>query len=323
MQSTIQTSGQAIMQGAGPTIETARRKEAARKVLEILDPHPTIPYFFTEKQVHDACSFSKSPMKPQLVQRTIQHDTKFRHVSPGIICPIEPSRMMLVHSQRYVSGLMGGEIADGFGNKSKKDFQAIRTTVGNFVTAAEYALTEGIVWSLTSGFHHARYDGGGGFCTINALMLSAFELQKYHNARTLIVDGDAHFGDGCVNILEWLPAMKDYCGYFQNYNKKIYRALLEAAVAKWQPGIIMFQAGADDWIGDLIGGGNKTMVELYQRDLTTFDVAKRHGIPVVCNLAGGYAENYNNTLRIHRNTGEAMKEVYLGIPGAPDFREEW
>jgi hypothetical protein len=52
-------------------------------------------------------------------------------------------------------------------------------------------------------------------------------------------------------------------------------------------------------------------------------VAKRHGIPVVCNLAGGYAENYNNTLRIHRNTGEAMKEVYLDIPGKPDFKEEF
>jgi acetoin utilization deacetylase AcuC-like enzyme len=322
MQSTIQT----------PDGDLTRRKEAARDVLEILDPHPTIPYFFTEKQVHDACSFSKSPMKPELVQRTIQNDPKFRHVSPGIINPIEPSRMKLVHTERYIDGLMKGEIADGFGNKSKKDFQAIRTTVGNFVVAAEYALTDGIVWSLTSGFHHARHNEGGGFCTINALMLSAFELQKYHGVRTLIVDGDAHYGNGCVDILERIPGMKDYCGYFQNYNKKFYRAFLEDAVAQHNPGIIMFQAGADDWVGDPLGG-NKTMEELYQRDLITFDVAKRHGIPVVCNLAGGYAENYNNTLRIHRNTGEAMKEVYLGYGIAeitdhgfhvgPDFREEW
>lgn len=315
---------------------TIHTPEPARQIQEeAAAPTHTIPYFFTEKQVHDACSFSKSPMKPQLVQRTIQHDTKFRHVSPGIINPIEPSRMKLVHSERYVDGLMAAEIADGFGNKSKKDFQAIRTTVGNFVTAAEYALTEhhpGVVWSLTSGFHHARHGGGGGFCTINALMLSAFELQKYHGTRTLIVDGDAHFGNGCVDILERIPGMKDYCDYFQNYNKKVYRALLEDAIANCRPGIIMFQAGADDWIGDPLGG-NKTMEELYQRDLTTFDVAKRHGIPVVCNLAGGYAENYNNTLRIHRNTGEAMKEVYVGYGIAeitdhgfhvgPDFREEW
>jgi len=54
------------------------------------------------------------------------------------------------------------------------------------------------------------------------------------------------------------------------------------------------------------------MAELYQRDMTTFHLAKLHGIPVVCNLAGGYAENFQDTLRIHLNTGEAMKEVYLG-----------
>lgn len=294
-------------------------------------PPKQIPYFFTEKQVHDACSFSKSPMKPQLVQRTIQGDSTFHHVSSGIIGPIEPSRMKLVHTERYVDGLMAGEIADGFGNKSKKDFQAIRTTVGNFVTAAEYALGRDVVWSLTSGFHHARHNGGGGFCTINALMLSAFELQKFHDARTLIVDEDFHFFDGCVDILEEIPGMKDYVSMLSSrhthhthdeVNLNARRAELEEAIAKHNPGIIMYQAGADMWIGDPLGG-TLTMEQLYQRDLDTFEVAKRHGIPVVCNLAGGYAENYNNTLRIHRNTGEAMKEVYLGVQGTPSFKEEW
>jgi acetoin utilization deacetylase AcuC-like enzyme len=152
-------------------------------------------------------------------------------------------------------------------------------------------------------------------------MLSAFELQKYHGARTLIVDGDAHFGNGCVDILETIPDMRDYVGYFQYFNMNTYRQKLEEAIAKHNPGIIMFQAGADDWIGDPLGG-RLSMAQLYQRDLTTFDVAKLHGIPVVCNLAGGYAENYNNTLRIHRNTGEAMKVVYLGY-GIANFKEEW
>ena len=73
----------------------------------------------------------------------------------------------------------------------------------------------------------------------------------------------------------------------------------------------MYQAGADDWIGDPLGGTN-TVAQLYQRDVATFTLAKRRGIPVVCNLAGGYAENFQDTLCIHLNTGEAMKEVYLG-----------
>jgi len=279
----------------------------------------TIAYFFTERQVHDPCSFSKSPLKPALLHRIIQADPKFSQVETRIE-PVELERMKQVHAPAYIDGLMAGDIADGFGNKSKKDMQAIRTTVGNFVAAAKCALTTTpIVWSLTSGFHHARYAGGGGFCTINGLMLAAFELWKFHNARTLIVDGDAHFGDGCVDILEHKPEMKEYVSYFQHYNQKHYRALLEHAIREHNPDLIMHQAGADDWIGDPLGGTN-TMTELYQRDVTTFQLAKLHGIPVVCNLAGGYAENFQDTLRIHLNTGEAMKEVYLGC-GLANFKE--
>jgi acetoin utilization deacetylase AcuC-like enzyme len=281
----------------------------------------TISYFFTERQVHDPCSFSKSPLKPALLHRIIQEDMKFSQVETRIE-PIEPERMKQVHASAYIDGLMAGEIADGFGNKSKKDMQAIRTTVANFLAAAECALTTSpIVWSLTSGFHHARYAGGGGFCTINGLMLSAFELWKFHNARTLIVDGDGHFGDGCVDILEHKPEMKEYVSYFQHYDQRHYRALLEQAIREHNPNLIMYQAGADDWIGDPLGGTN-TMVELYQRDMTTFALAKLHGIPVVCNLAGGYAENFQDTLLIHLNTGEAMKEVYLGY-GIANCKEEW
>lgn len=292
----------------------------------------TIPYFFTERQVHDPCSFSKSPLKPALVQRTIQHDQKFRHVSPGIINPIEPERMKQVHAPAYIDGLLAGDIADGFGNKSKKDMQAIRTTVGNFVTAAEYALTiSPIVWSLTSGFHHARYAGGGGFCTINGLMLAAFELQKYHDARTLIVDEDFHFFDGCVDILEHKPEMKEYVamlsskythGTHEDVNLKARRAELEVAIAKHSPDIIMYQMGVDMWIDDPLGG-SLSGKQLYQRDLDTFDVAKRHGTPVVANLAGGYAMNYNDTLQLHMNSGEAMKEIYLGLKGRPVFPKEY
>ena len=82
----------------------------------------------------------------------------------------------------------------------------------------------------------------------------------------------------------------------------------------------MYQAGADAWAGDPLNCGGLTIGELYQRDIITLHVAKQLEIPIVVNLAGGYAENYEDTLRIHQNTGEALKEVFLGrgcavIPG--------
>jgi acetoin utilization deacetylase AcuC-like enzyme len=230
---------------------------------------------------------------------------------------------------------MEGTTPDGFGNKSipgsihAKDFKAIRTTVGNFLAAAEWAVAgrirgnpetdiihPGVVWSLTSGFHHACYDHAEGFCTVEALTLGAYELWKYRKLRTLIVDDDAHYGNGCVGMIKQ-HRMYDYCAYMQSYfthgqaNLGKYRLELQQNIESFVPDVIFYQAGADNWVGDPLGG-SLDFEQLYQRDIWTFQLAKERGIPVVCNLAGGYAENYEHTLQIHMNTGEAMKEVYLG-----------
>jgi len=174
----------------------------------------------------------------------------------------------------------------------------------------------GVVWSLTSGFHHANPGHAEGFCTIEALTLAAYELQKYRGLRTLIVDEDAHYGNGCVEMIR-KHRMGGYCVYLQSYwthcraNLEKFRAELERFIEGVKPDLIMYQAGADNWVMDPLGG-SLDMGQLYQRDLIVFHLAKQHGIPVVCNLAGGYAEDYEDTLRIHMNTGEAMKEVYHG-----------
>ena len=287
-----------------------------------------IPTFFTESQLHDPCSFSKSPLKPGLLAERIQNDPAFK-INSDLIGPVSPERLKQTHEARYIDGLMEGTIADGFGNKSKKDFKAIRTTVGNFLIAAEWAVagrrdgnpeTEiihpGVVWSLTSGFHHANPGHAEGFCTVEALTLAAYELQKYRGLRTLVLDCDFHKGNGCMEMIE-RHKMHRYCRYLQSNwthaqpNLGKFRTELEVHLLEFEPDIIMYQGGGDMWVCDPLGG-SLTMAELYQRDLIVFDLAKRYGIPVVCNLAGGYAENFEHTLQIHMNTGEAMKEVYHG-----------
>ena len=295
-------------------------------------PTKQIPCFFSESQLHDPCSFSKSPLKPGLLASRIATDEAFE-LKSSLIGPVTPERLMQTHEKRYIDGLMEGTIADGFGNKSKKDFKAIRTTVGNFLAAAEWAVAgrregnpetdiihPGVVWSLTSGFHHANPGHAEGFCTVEALTLAAYELQKYRGLRTLIVDEDFHFFNGCVSMLEHKPEMKEYVSLMSNRHTHCPPGQVDLAarirdiatrIATFQPDIIMYQAGADMWVADPLGG-SLTIGELYQRDLDMFKLAKQHGIPVVCNLAGGYAEDYEDTLEIHMNTGEAMKEVYLG-----------
>lgn len=281
-------------------------------------PLKAIQTFYSDKQVFDPCSFSKSPLKPGLLARKIAIDPTFSIIQDFPEATV--AQLKSSHNPDYIDGLVQGWIKNGFGNKSVKEMHAIRHTVGNFMAAAKAALANGkVAWSLTSGFHHACYDSAGGFCTIEGLTVTANEL----NVRTLIVDGDAHFGNGVVDMIavndlgervKYLQSAHTH-GRLEQVDLDAYRDELIAAIAKHNPELIMYQAGADNWVCDPLGG-KLTMEQLYRRDLITLEAAKDAGVPIVVNLAGGYAEDYDDTLLIHMNTGEAMKEIFLGYGAA-------
>jgi acetoin utilization deacetylase AcuC-like enzyme len=303
---------------------------------------PTIPYLYHPRQIHNPNSASKSPLKPRIIHERIQsaqtedQPHHLTHFAPALIAPVQARDLYPVHDRNYIDALFSNPptIADGFGNKSPENMRAIRMTAGNFMLAADIAINPayadahpGVVLSLTSGFHHASHAHAAGFCTINALNAAAYRLHRIHQAKTLIVDGDWHYGDGCVNILHQ-ALQGHYLTYLQSNGDHplredvtdltAYTNDLHAAIKAFEPDVIFYQAGADAWIDDPLGGG-LTMRELYERDLITLHAAQNHDIPVVVNLAGGYADCYENTIRIHMNTIEAMKAVFLDVDAHPDF----
>ena len=75
-------------------------------------------------------------------------------------------------------------------------------------------------------------------------------------------------------------------------------------------GIIVYQAGADAWIDDPYGAGYLTMEGLAHRDRGIFTAAKTAEVPLVWNLAGGYAEDMQDTINIHLQTLRICDEVY-------------
>lgn len=50
--------------------------------------------------------------------------------------------------------------------------------------------------SPTGGFHHAKFEWGGGFCIFNDVAAAAFELKSLGHQRILIADFDVHHGNG-------------------------------------------------------------------------------------------------------------------------------
>jgi acetoin utilization deacetylase AcuC-like enzyme len=267
-----------------------------------------IPVYYDLAQIHDAGSYSRSPLKPKQVAAKFASDPEFEFV--GGFMPTSAEELYKVHQSKYVDSLIAGTKADGFGNKNAEHNLAIRTAVANYLAAVKAALDGApVVWSLTSGFHHAHYARAEGFCTFNALMLAAVNV----DGPVLIVDEDMHYPDGCMDIKELLEL--DNVTILQSSHTHgdvdldEFKRHLDKVIDKVQPKVILYQSGADMWLGDPLGG-TLTMAEMAVRDRIVLRAAKARRIPIVVNLAGGYAHNYQDTIQIHVNTGRAIKEVF-------------
>ena len=276
--------------------------------------------YFTEKQVADSGSFSPSASKPaQVVEAWLTAGFDIEIVRPG---PVTRADFCLAHDAAYVKGVLSCTKNNGFGNNSREVADSLTYTTGSLVAAAKSAFKSGTVTvSPTSGFHHAGYGNGGGFCTFNGLIVAA---QKLKNETTCgkvgILDLDNHFGNGTEDIIKKLKL--DYIEHFSggaSYHKPkqaepFLSMLPEMLRDKFRHcDIVIFQAGADPHIDDPLGGW-LTTEQMAERDRIVFEVMKEMGIPVVWNLAGGYQVEDDGSipkvLELHSNTMRICLEVH-------------
>ena len=85
---------------------------------------------------------------------------------------------------------------------------------------------------------------------------------------------------------------------------------LSLGLSMFKPELICYLAGADPYREDQLGGLSLTIEGLKKRDALVFQIAKAERIPVMVTLAGGYAQNVEDTVTIHCNTVVAAKEVF-------------
>ena len=190
------------------------------------------------------------------------------------------------------------------------------------LVAAREALSNGqVACAPVSGFHHAGYAGGGGFCTFNGLMITALALKREGRvSRVGILDLDQHWGDGTHDIIRYLgldwvshhspgpesPRASDAARYLRR---------LPAIVGSFHDcDLLLYQAGADAHVDDPLGGW-LTSEQLAERDRIVFDVTSTIGVPVAWNLAGGYQRDADGgiepVLAIHRRTMVACISVFV------------
>jgi acetoin utilization deacetylase AcuC-like enzyme len=84
---------------------------------------------------------------------------------------------------------------------------------------------------------------------------------------------------------------------------------VQKSMDAFQPQILFYVGGADPYCEDQLGGLMLTKKGLFERDLRVFKEARKRKIPVATTLAGGYARQVQDTVRIHINTIQAAREA--------------
>ena len=120
--------------------------------------------------------------------------------------PASLGEIKLAHSPSYVDGILSCVLPNGFRGRQKDVADSLPWTCGSLLSAARGALnSQGVACSPTSGFHHAGYESGYGYCTFNGLMVTALALKAEGRVGCVgILDCDQHYGDGTAEIISTL-----------------------------------------------------------------------------------------------------------------------
>ena len=210
-----------------------------------------------------------------------------------------------------------------------------RRSAGATLAACRAALADGVSANLAGGTHHAFRDRGEGFCVFNDAAVAARAMQAEGRARrVLIVDCDVHQGNGTASILRGddsiftfsihgarnfpfdkeqsdldieLPDGCSDAAYLLRLNEGLDTALDLAC-----PDLVIYLAGADPYRDDRLGRLALSFDGLAERDRTVFAHCQARRLPVAIAMAGGYARQIEDTVRIHTTTIRLAKALLGG-----------
>jgi acetoin utilization deacetylase AcuC-like enzyme len=202
--------------------------------------------------------------------------------------------------------------------------RAYTFAAGGTIRAARESIARGVGINVGGGFHHAYADKAEGFCYLNDLAVAIRVLQREGRVRrAAVVDLDVHQGNGTAGIFAGddtvftlsvhqeanYPVPKERSdldvGLANGTGDAEYRARLAPALERvWAfgPELLLYQAGADPYQEDLLGGLALTRDGLEARDRLVLEGAFERGIPAVVTLGGGYAQRVEDTVAIHART---------------------
>jgi acetoin utilization deacetylase AcuC-like enzyme len=249
--------------------------------------------------------------------------------------PASDGELALVHTPGYIQAIGDGTVDPRIVREigfpwSPAMAERARRSVGATIAACRTAFAEGVAANIAGGTHHAYPDRGGGFCVFNDAAVAARLMQAEHARRSrrplrvAIVDLDVHQGNGTARIFQGdasvftlslhgqknFPFRKEASDLDvdlvdgtgdDTYLQALERALDELA-HRFDPGLVIYLAGADPHEGDRLGRLKLTWDGLEARDRRVFDWAWQRGIPLAFAMAGGYGHRLEDTVQVQVNT---------------------
>jgi len=251
--------------------------------------------------------------------------------------------LLRVHTPEWIGKLRNGTLTASEIMKLEVPYspelaRAVWLAAGGSILAGQLALRDGFGCNLGGGFHHAYANHGEGFCAINDVAVAIRRLQADRTiCKAMVVDTDVHHGNGTAHIFRddesvftiSIHQLNNYPGHKPPSNVDLNLAdrveddeyletllpVVTESLEKFRPDIVFYVGGADPFCEDQLGGLMLTKRGLKERDKRVFEEARKRGVPVATTLAGGYARQVEDTVRIHVNTILAAKEVAESLAG--------
>jgi acetoin utilization deacetylase AcuC-like enzyme len=252
--------------------------------------------------------------------------------------PASRGELALVHAPAYIEAVTSGTLSPAAQREigfpwSPAMAERAHRSVGATVQACRSALAGGgVAANLAGGTHHAYADKGSGFCVFNDFAVAARLMQAEHARshrvrgalRVAIIDLDVHQGNGTASIFakdesvftlsmhgaKNFPFRKepsdldvelpDGCGDVE-YMEALERALGELE-RRFEPGLVLYLAGADPHEGDRLGRLKLTFDGLEARDRRVMDWAWTRRLPMAFAMGGGYGHDMEATVQVQMNT---------------------
>ncbi len=253
-----------------------------------------------------------------------------RHVTHSPVREVAEADLLLVHTADYLESLNSGAVLAHAlevpplrfvpaSIRHQRLLSPMRLAVQGTIDSAELALTHGLAYHLGGGFHHAFRDHGEGFCVYADAAIAIHSLRSrkllLDTDKILVIDLDAHRGNGCEQIFESdstvqfldiynfqiypgpldadelqapymipIKAQTSDEEYLQTLNEALPRFLADNAGAK----LAIYNAGTDILAGDPLGRLAVSEGGTLKRDRIVLEALAERNIPSLVLTSGGY-----------------------------------